>query len=307
MIINEFGEVSYRGKASTWEDIQTSINGVQLEVPAGTADRNFDNNSITLQPGGSISTDGDCLAWSVQYPHKAKTNGELRVHMHWEQTALFAGEMTLAYRVQQNGGAKSTLWITDVVPFGSGPGAYANVTLTLAAQPTADDMMTLGSVTYTFVETASVSGDIEIGSELAETQANIVAAIRGTDGGINEENPDVDCATEFEEDDTLLIEAREIGAAGNLLDSTETFTSESNVFSSTTLLGGAEVAEDVFEYTSGTLNQITRLAAIPVAGLSTIVQFRLCRTDSETGDIEVLFLDAHYEIDGTGSSEEYVK
>lgn len=186
MLIDEFGQVAYRGKASTWEDIQTSVTGVQLDVAAGTADRNFDNNSITLQPGGVITDDGDCLSWSIQYPHKAVTNGELRVHMHWEQTALFAGEMTLQYRVQQNGGAKATSWTTVVVPFGN-------------------------------------------------------------------------------------------------------------------------TGQDTFAYVSGTLNQITPLAAIQVAGLSTIVQFRLCRTDAIAGSIEVLFLDAHYEIDGTGSSEEYVK
>jgi hypothetical protein len=185
--INRFGELRYSGKATTWEDIQTSVIGVQLDVAAGKADRNFDNNSITLQPGGAIATDGDCLTWSIQYPHKARTNGYLHVHMHWEQVKTFAGEMTLHWRIQHNGQAKETDWTPVTVPFG-------------------------------------------------------------------------------------------------------------------------DEGQDVYEYESGTLMQITELAVIgPVTGLSDILQFRLARTDEVTGDIEVIFLDAHYEIDSTGSAQEYVK
>jgi hypothetical protein len=66
---------------------------------------------------------------------------------------------------------------------------------------------------------------------------------------------------------------------------------------------------NIFEYSSGTLNQISALASIDMtgAGISATVQFRMTRSDSNSGNINVTFVDAHYEIDGPGSRQEYVK
>lgn len=74
-------------------------------------------------------------------------------------------------------------------------------------------------------------------------------------------------------------------------------------------------------YASGVLNQITNFGSIspPVsAGLSDIVQFRLLRdtdndsglfsgTDPYTGNVDAVNFDIHYQIDGFGSDEEYIK
>lgn len=68
--------------------------------------------------------------------------------------------------------------------------------------------------------------------------------------------------------------------------------------------------DDVFTYPgSGTFNQITAFAPIDMtdAGISATLQYRLARTDTKTGDIEVSFLDAHIEFDMFGSKEEFVK
>jgi hypothetical protein len=77
----------------------------------------------------------------------------------------------------------------------------------------------------------------------------------------------------------------------------------SNISTSTT------IENSVFPYTSGIINQITRLIDIPLVGtgISAIVQIRLTRSDSSVGNIEASFLDAHYEIDSCGSDLEYVK
>jgi hypothetical protein len=65
---------------------------------------------------------------------------------------------------------------------------------------------------------------------------------------------------------------------------------------------------DAFTYTSGTLNQITRLAEIDVSGasISSVLQFRLTKS-AGTGSIRTTFVDSHYEADALGSNEEYVK
>ncbi len=68
--------------------------------------------------------------------------------------------------------------------------------------------------------------------------------------------------------------------------------------------------DSAFAYTSGTLNQITKLAEIDLSSvnISSTVQFRLARTDSTTGDIEAVFVDAHVPYDqDRGSRQEYVK
>lgn len=69
------------------------------------------------------------------------------------------------------------------------------------------------------------------------------------------------------------------------------------------------VADGAFPYVSGSLNQATGLVDIDLtgAGLSAVVQIRMVRSDAEAGDIHVLFIDAHYEIDTPGSREPYQK
>ena len=66
---------------------------------------------------------------------------------------------------------------------------------------------------------------------------------------------------------------------------------------------------NLFTYTSGTLNQITKLVEIDTTGfgISAVIQIRLTRSDSTGGSVDAYFLDAHYMIDSLGSSEEYVK
>ena len=56
--------------------------------------------------------------------------------------------------------------------------------MTLAAQPTSGDTFTLGEKVYTFVPegTANADGEVGIGADLAGAQANVVAAINGSDG-----------------------------------------------------------------------------------------------------------------------------
>ncbi len=66
---------------------------------------------------------------------------------------------------------------------------------------------------------------------------------------------------------------------------------------------------DVFGYTSGVLNQITYFPEIDVTGvdISSTIQWRMARTDSETGDLLAYFVDAHYAIDSDGSMDEWSK
>ena len=66
---------------------------------------------------------------------------------------------------------------------------------------------------------------------------------------------------------------------------------------------------NVFSYTSGTLNQITKLVNIDLTGysISSLVQMKLTRSDAVAGLITSTFIDFHYEIDSFGSNQEFVK
>ena len=115
----------------------------------------------------------------------------------------------------------------------------ASGTLTLAVQPIAGDKVTIGTKTYTFVPvgTDTADAEISIGASLAEAQTNFVNAVSGVDV-FNEPHPGVE-AGPFAAD-VSTITARVGGSTGNLIVTTETFTSESNVFAAGTLLGGVD-------------------------------------------------------------------
>jgi len=110
--------------------------------------------------------------------------------------------------------------------------------LTVSVQPTAGDTILLDAKTYTFVPDGTANGDGEIsrGTNLATAKANIVAAIKGTDGH-NDPHPSVDCDAEFTVND-LTITALVGGVAGNSIDSV--YTGDTNAFDAATL--GAETA-----------------------------------------------------------------
>ena len=107
-------------------------------------------------------------------------------------------------------------------------------TLTVDTQATSGDTMTVGTKVYTFVPdgTENADGEVSIGTDLASCQANIVAAINGTDG-VNTANT-VASAAAFSSDDSVIT-ALVGGVAGDSIATTETFTAGTNVFDATTL------------------------------------------------------------------------
>lgn len=64
---------------------------------------------------------------------------------------------------------------------------------------------------------------------------------------------------------------------------------------------------NVFTYTSGSLNQITPLVDIPLtaATISSVVEIQFTRTDSNGGTLAAKFADCHVEIEKVGSDNEF--
>jgi hypothetical protein len=110
----------------------------------------------------------------------------------------------------------------------------ATGTLTMDTQPTADDTVTIGSVTYTWKNDATPDpGQIHIGANIAAAKVNFVAAVNGTDGFQAGPNPFAS-ASAFSGDVSTLT-ARQAGPAGTTVATTETFTAVTNIFNATTL------------------------------------------------------------------------
>lgn len=111
--------------------------------------------------------------------------------------------------------------------------------LTVDAQPTSGDTMTIGAKAYIFVPdgTANADGEISVGTNLSTAQANIVAAINGTDE-VNNPHPLVTAGTFAA--NVSAITAIIGGAAGNDIVTTETFTAETNIFSAAKLATGSD-------------------------------------------------------------------
>lgn len=112
-------------------------------------------------------------------------------------------------------------------------------TLTMDTQPISGNTLTLGTKVYTFVPigTDTADGEVSVGADLSEAQANLVAAINGTDG-ISLPHPLV-YAGDFAAD-ACVITALVGGAAGDLIATTETFTAATNVFAAANLGNGAD-------------------------------------------------------------------
>lgn len=140
--------------------------------------------------------------------------------------------------VSTGGGAVSTSGIAD----------HATVTLTSTGNAVAGETLTLGSVTYTFRATAATmtaANDILIGAAATNTYDNIVAAVNGDPAGrgslyfaTTPPHPTVYAGAKTAT--TVVFYARQPGAAGNSIASTETMTVSS--FGAGTLTGGASAA-----------------------------------------------------------------
>lgn len=118
----------------------------------------------------------------------------------------------------------------------------ASGTLTIDTQPTSGDVMTIGDKRYIFVPvgTDTADGEISISADLAGAQANIVAAINGTDG-VNVAHPLV-TAGAFSVANACTIEAIIGGSSSPASECpvSSTFTAVTNIFSGATLSVGVD-------------------------------------------------------------------
>jgi len=144
-------------------------------------------------------------------------------------------------------------------------GVIAEQTLTLVSNPLDGDTFTIGSKVYTMQTTLTdVDGNIAIGSTLLVTQINITHAVNFSNNlsGLEyadsmTEHPDVSM-THFSAN-AAVVQAKQPGTAPNGIDTTETFTDNSNTFGSANLQGGVQPSVDPLAKEQGLICATTYL------------------------------------------------
>jgi len=153
------------GDSTTWDDIVQSLVASRLESVVGKLKYNYDNNSITMESGGLITNSIDRLIMNSQYPHAAIIDGEMQLHIHWEQTDAVAREFTVEYRIQKNGQDKTTAWTQVVINSNTNNVfSYSSGTLMQITNLVNVDMTDAGisaTVQFRIARTDVVLGDIE--------------------------------------------------------------------------------------------------------------------------------------------------
>ena len=159
------GTQRYNGTSTTWDDIVNSLVASRLESTAGKLQYNYDNNSITMQSGGSITNISDRIIANFQYPHGAIVDGSMHLHIHWEQIDTTSREFTLEYRIQSNGALKTEAWTQVIIDSNTGNlFTYTSGTLMQITELEQIDMTGAGlspTVQFRVARTDAVAGDIE--------------------------------------------------------------------------------------------------------------------------------------------------
>lgn len=160
--------------------------------------------------------------------------------------------------------ATSTIEVVDLTT--SGNGTLATGTLTATANFTANDALTVGSDTYTFVASPSTAGEVLLGANLAASLTNLAAYVNANSTEV----------TAVATTTTVVFTAVVSGTAGNALALTED-TDAGNVFSvsAATLTGATNTNKDKFV--------IVGLPQASTVGYSGIAS-SLTRVDVEFGD-----------------------
>jgi len=113
---------------------------------------------------------------------------------------------------------------------------YATGSLTMATKPVANDTVTIGTTTYKFVATPAASGDVAIGAAVANSQANLLAAINDGDT-YNTARTDI-AATAWAAN-VMVVTATAYGTAGNL--ATTASLQSTDDWGAATMTGGRSV------------------------------------------------------------------
>jgi len=101
---------------TVWNDMIMDLFGRRLSSTSGKVAYDYDENVIKFDSGGSITNSADRVGGNQEINHEYKSgNIILKPHIHWFQDAATKFVITMRYRVQINGQAKTTEWTTTTL------------------------------------------------------------------------------------------------------------------------------------------------------------------------------------------------
>jgi hypothetical protein len=115
-----------------WDDLAASLIGKRLSSAAGTVDYDYSESAVKFQVGGTVTNANDVVGWNNQKPHGVCEDCVFKLHIHWEQDfdGVLSPTWTYQYRVQDNGGMKTTAWTTVSVTSAAGNEVFDRPTAT---------------------------------------------------------------------------------------------------------------------------------------------------------------------------------
>ena len=152
------------GDATLWDDLTGALISQRLSSTAGKLDYDYDENAITMQSGGNPALATDRLMFNYQFPHAARVDSSLKMHVHWEQVSSNKIECKLQYRIQSNNSAKTTSWTTiDTNSVDNSVFTYVSGTLNQITEVGSIDMTGAGisaTVQFRLTRFDATAGDI---------------------------------------------------------------------------------------------------------------------------------------------------
>lgn len=256
--------LEYSSDGTTWTPITLTdgLEGTTLTVESLTTDGQY----WYAATGRSIirgTTSDPAGEWALR---------EARDEIQSIVIDAVAGTFTLSYSGQGPTGALDAVDAPHEAVAAQGR-------LTMDSQPVNADTFTVDTKTYTWETTlTNVDGNIHIGSDLAESQANLVAAfdlsgVAGTDYA-TAMTAHPSCSIGPFSGNNAVITADAGGLAGNSYETTETFTAATNVFDDVTL-GLTRIGQNGVKTE---LEKLSNITTVTVTGAGTeaepfLVQF----------------------------------
>jgi hypothetical protein len=200
---------------------------------------------LVVQNGGTLTVDDVEITGQIELEEYSPVNAKASsVVMTIDGVAVHGEKVQIGDEVYQFAADEA-----QTVDEGATPVDIESATTQSTGTLTIDTQLGLGDTfaigpdgkekEYTIVPagTANAEGEIPLGATLEDSQANVVAAINGTDD-INTRNPYASAGA-FDSN-VSTVTALAGGTAGNAIKTTSTFATGSNKFGAATLGGGAD-------------------------------------------------------------------
>lgn len=142
---------------------------------------------------------------------------------------------------------------------------YASNILQITELPVDGDTITIGTVTYTFRDTATVAFDVAIGATIGEATGALVAAVAGTGGGTGTTAHPSASADVLVGVGDVIVRALVAGTLATAIPTTSS--NPKHVWDYSELIGGLDEAEQVLEFPR------TVFTGIPVALKQAVAEY----------------------------------